>query len=338
MYARNQWYAAAVAAELTDQLLARTILDEPILMYRTTDGQVAALEDRCSHRNVPLSLGKRIGDRVQCPYHGLEFGAGGACLRIPGLSAQPAAGYAIRAYPVVERDGYVWLWPGEAPADESLIPDYGWHSREGWTGTVWMRTIRAGYIFNLENLLDLSHIAYVHTATISTDGFEQAEVRTVVGDGFVEVHRAQLDVDSDDRLRGVSGGRRVDRRSVSRYIAPSNFMLHSVTSAAGVADDPAAFKNRFGGPSTPETASSHHHFMSAYRNYALEDPALTQHMVDRVNAAFAEDEVLLVRQQERVDNGTYKPVKLFHVDKGAAAGVRMLQAMIDAERMQVAAE
>ena len=91
MYARNQWYAAAVAAELTDQLLARTILAEPIRMYRTTDGQGAALEDRCSHRNVPLSLGKRIGDRVQCPYHGLEFGAGGACRQLVELLRTGAA-------------------------------------------------------------------------------------------------------------------------------------------------------------------------------------------------------------------------------------------------------
>jgi phenylpropionate dioxygenase-like ring-hydroxylating dioxygenase large terminal subunit len=339
MYARNQWYAAAVASELADGFLPRTILEEPILMYRLKNGEPVALEDRCSHRNVPLSLGRRAGDNVQCLYHGAQFGASGACMLIPDEEGTPAARYAIRKYPVVERDGFIWLWPGDpSRADSSMIPDYSWHSGPGWAGAIFMKTVKAGYVFNIENLLDLSHIAYVHTATISTDGFENAEVTTVVGDGFVEVRRNNNNVDSGDRLRNISGGRRVDRRSFSRFIPPSNFMLHSTTfDTGGSPDDANAVKNRFGAPSTPETASSHHHFMTAFRNYSLDDKALTQHMVNMVLTAFTEDEILLVAQQEKLDGGKYLPEKLFQGDKGAIAGVRMLKRMIEKENLKTSA-
>jgi hypothetical protein len=199
-----------------------------------------------------------------------------------------------------------------------------------------MKTIKAGYIFNLENLLDLSHIPYVHAATISTDAFGDAKVKTIVRENSVEVRRENLNVDSEDRLRNVAGGRRVDRTSMSLYRPPSNFFLHSVTFDTGGSEhDANAVKNRFGGPSTPETSSSHHHFMTAFRNYALEDDALTKHMADMVTKAFAEDEILLVAQQECVERGAYMPEKLFYVDKGPAAGVRMLKRLIEEEKLHL---
>jgi phenylpropionate dioxygenase-like ring-hydroxylating dioxygenase large terminal subunit len=340
MYARNHWYAAGLSSELDAGMLARTILDEPIVMYRTAAGEVVALEDRCSHRNVPLSLGKRVGDSVQCPYHGLEFGRGGACTKIPRLDHKPPPTYAIRAYPAIERDQYVWLWPGDpAQADPALIPDYSWQSQEGWTGTVWLRTIQAGYVFNIENLLDLSHLEFVHASTISTDKFNEAEVVTEVHENHVDIFREMPGIDADDPEaarygpdNGIPGGRKVDRLSHVRYIAPSAFWLHTKTRKSGCEDDPHAMMNRFGGPNTPETPSSHHHFMSTYRNYALDNHALTSHLVDMVNTAYSEDVVLMVKQQERVDAGIYKRVRALPVDKGVTAGIKILERMIERER------
>ena len=84
-YLRNAWYVAAWSDDLADgQLLGRTIMKEPVVLYRKADGNVAALQDRCPHRFAPLHMGKIVhGDRVQCPYHGLEFDASGACVLNP---------------------------------------------------------------------------------------------------------------------------------------------------------------------------------------------------------------------------------------------------------------
>ena len=84
-YLGNAWYVAAWSDDLTEgQLLARTILKEPVVLYRKSDGAVVALGDRCPHRFAPLHMGKIVhGDRVQCPYHGLEFDQTGACVLNP---------------------------------------------------------------------------------------------------------------------------------------------------------------------------------------------------------------------------------------------------------------
>jgi nitrite reductase/ring-hydroxylating ferredoxin subunit len=84
-FVRNAWYVAGWSQDLgKDQLLARTILNQPVVLYRKADGGVAALEDRCAHRFAPLSAGRLVGDdRVQCLYHGLEFDPAGNCAKNP---------------------------------------------------------------------------------------------------------------------------------------------------------------------------------------------------------------------------------------------------------------
>jgi phenylpropionate dioxygenase-like ring-hydroxylating dioxygenase large terminal subunit len=341
MYARNHWYAVGLSSELNEAILVRTVLDEQIIAYRTNDGEVVALEDRCSHRNAPLSLGKRIGDSVQCPYHGLEFGRGGACTKIPRLDHNPSAAYAIRAYPAIERDQYVWFWPGDpAQADPALIPDYSWQSQDGWTGAVWLKTVKASYLFNNDNLLDLSHTEYVHPNTFSSDTFKSAVVVTEVHETHIDMYRNMLGLSADDPevIRWLFGREppaehfQVDRISHLRFMAPSNFWLHHRMYRVGYEDSTDVKMDRFGGPNTPETASSYHHFMSAYRNYALDDEALTRQMVDLVNTGYSEDEVILTKQQERVDAGKYRPIRPFAVDKTALEGARIVARLIEREQ------
>src|SRR5437868_1009177 len=102
-YLRNAWYAAAWEHELpSDKLLARRILNEPIVLYRTSDGGIAALADRCPHRFAPLHAGKIVdGDRVQCGYHGLEFDKSGACSRNPHGTGNIPARARVKSYPAV---------------------------------------------------------------------------------------------------------------------------------------------------------------------------------------------------------------------------------------------
>jgi vanillate O-demethylase monooxygenase subunit len=103
-YLRNAWYVAGWSDDLADgKLLARTIMKEPIVFYRLPDGNVAALQDRCPHRFAPLSMGQIVnGDRIQCPYHGLEFGPSGACTLNPHGTKNIPPRARVRSYPVIE--------------------------------------------------------------------------------------------------------------------------------------------------------------------------------------------------------------------------------------------
>ena len=108
----NAWYAAAWSHEIQHELAARTVCGHDIVLYRRSDGEVAALEDACWHRLLPLSMGRLDGDQVVCGYHGLVFNAAGRCTYMPAQKTiNPSA--CVRAYPIVERHRLVWVWPGD---------------------------------------------------------------------------------------------------------------------------------------------------------------------------------------------------------------------------------
>jgi phenylpropionate dioxygenase-like ring-hydroxylating dioxygenase large terminal subunit len=103
-FLRESWYVAARAVEVTRQPLARTLLDEPVVLYRGEDGTAVALEDRCCHRHLPLSMGKLEGDRLRCGYHGLLFAPDGRCVEIPGQASATSgcgSGWARRSAPIL---------------------------------------------------------------------------------------------------------------------------------------------------------------------------------------------------------------------------------------------
>src|SRR5689334_5250191 len=125
-YLENAWYIAGWDYEVTRSLSMRTLLDEPILLYRKENGQAVAMSDKCPHRYAPLHRGHLRGDEVQCSDHGLRFDCSGACVHNPhpGGNGPIPRNARIRAYTTVERMGAVWVWMGEGAADESLLPDY----------------------------------------------------------------------------------------------------------------------------------------------------------------------------------------------------------------------
>ena len=182
-FLRNAWYMAGWSHEVGDALLRRRLLGDPVLLFRKEDGGVAAMIDRCPHRFAPLSMGTRSGDTITCAYHGLSFEAGGACVANPFSDKLPKA--RVRTFSVAERDGIVWLWPGEADqADVALIPDFSAllveSQGEPLTGLLPMN---APYEFGTDNLMDLSHIEFVHKGSFAGSGVIFAGEHEVIAEG-----------------------------------------------------------------------------------------------------------------------------------------------------------
>ena len=132
MFLKNSWYVAAWDREVSHQPLGRTFLGEPVVLFRTEGGQPVALEDRCCHRQLPLSMGRVAGGVLQCGYHGLKFDRTGKCVEIPGQDSIPPQAR-VRAYPLVEKYNWVWIWMGEPEkADPALIPNWWWAEHPDW--------------------------------------------------------------------------------------------------------------------------------------------------------------------------------------------------------------
>ena len=237
-YLRNCWYVAAWAHELIDgRLLARTILDQPILLYKGDSGRAVALDDRCCHRGARLSKGRLEGDCVRCMYHGLKFDGSGACVQIPGQDTVPK-GMGVRSYPVIERDSLVWIWMGEASqADESLIVDFPYLREPGWRGVPDYLHYDANYLLIVDNLADFAHLAFVHRHTLG--GSEEYAFKTKPVEverqprGF-RVKRMHMNAEVPPFHRKVTrSDARIDRWNVGTMHIPGVFFLESGFAPAG---------------------------------------------------------------------------------------------------------
>jgi phenylpropionate dioxygenase-like ring-hydroxylating dioxygenase large terminal subunit len=181
---KNAWYVAAWAHELArDQLLARRLFDRPVVLFRRTDGTAAAIADYCPHRFAPLSLGRLKGDAIECGYHGLQFDGSGACVHNPhGTGLIPKA-CRVPSYPLVERHGILWIWPGDPQqAAATEVPDFSYLVAEGRKTVFGMAPVAANYELIADNLMDASHTQYVHQDLLGTEAFTRSK-HDVLQDG-----------------------------------------------------------------------------------------------------------------------------------------------------------
>ena len=133
LFIRNAWYVGAWSDEISAQPLARRICNEPVVLFRDAEGHPAALLDMCCHRGAPLHLGRVEAEGIVCGYHGLTFDRTGRCVRIPGQDQIPERAR-VRAFPVVEQDGFIWIWMGEAEEPTEA------EDRDAFPGTPTQRT------------------------------------------------------------------------------------------------------------------------------------------------------------------------------------------------------
>ncbi len=303
MFLKDYWYVAAMSGELGRELLARRILGEPLVFYRREDGVPVALHDRCPHRFAPLSAGTLIGDTVQCGYHGITFDCDGTCVRVPGQDNIPPR-LRARTYPLIEKWNWIWIWMGDpAAADESGIPEcFHWNGEPGWVGPNGYTHIESDYQLLVDNLLDLSHESYVHTATIGTDHVAEAPIQTTIEGDTVRVERRMTDIPAPPMFVRIGDlTENIDRWQVIEWRPPANIVIDVGGVPTGANDRGAGIEGRVLNAITPEDERGTHYFWGFARNFKTDDDETTDFLRAALASTFDEDKVVLEAQQRLLD-------------------------------------
>lgn len=159
----ENWYIAARSDEVRRRPVSRTIMDEPLVLWRDSSGRLVAQLDRCLHRNAKLSEGTVSGNCIQCPYHGWMFDSNGACAGVPSQGpGQCRMARRLETFPVVEQDQFVWVYMGSPERAHERRPFAFPAVDSGWSAYV-MTTAFDGDVTDLvENFMDVPHTAFVH--------------------------------------------------------------------------------------------------------------------------------------------------------------------------------
>jgi phenylpropionate dioxygenase-like ring-hydroxylating dioxygenase large terminal subunit len=308
MMIRNAWYVAAWADEIGDKPLARRICNEPVVLFRDASGAPAALLDMCCHRGAPLHMGKVVPQGIECGYHGLTFDRSGACVRIPGQDRIPERAR-VRGFPVVEQDAFLWIWMGDpAQADPAEIVRFPWHNdTANWPHKHTTYHIKGSATLMVDNLMDLTHLGYVHVGSIGGNPMTHVEAKmtTVRTEHGLKFTRLMLNsVPPPTYLKAVPFEGRIDRAQVFEFTAPGAIVQLSA------ADDAGSFANglpettrlqfRLFHGLTPETDTSCFYFWSTANGFRPNDPAATEQLFQEIAAAFNEDLTVVEGQQARL--------------------------------------
>jgi phenylpropionate dioxygenase-like ring-hydroxylating dioxygenase large terminal subunit len=338
MFLRNGWYSAIWSRELKEKPVGKTFLNEKVVLFRNDRGEVGALEDRCCHRAAPLSLGEISGATLACGYHGLQFDVNGKCVHVPGQADVPS-GAKVRSYPVYEKNNVVWIWMGEAAkADTTKIPDMPWLSDPKWSTTPGNLHVKSNYQFIIDNLLDLTHVSYVHKKTLAGDPREATTPTKTerLNDG-VRVGRWMIDfVPPPLFAKAGNFTGKVDRWQHATWHPPGIVYLDVGCAKTGTG---APQGDRSQGISiwsshliTPETEHSSHYMFCFARDFSLDDQEVSKMLFEGSKATFLEDVEFLEAVQTNREGGSLDG--LIHVTADAAQlqARRMLNAMIGAEQ------
>jgi vanillate O-demethylase monooxygenase subunit len=341
MFPRNFWYVAAWDDEVKrGQLMRRTICGQPIVLWRKEDGTPAALEDRCAHRHMPLSDGFLRGDNVECPYHGLTYDASGACVRIPSQNLIPPS-VRVRSFPVVERYHWVWLWMGDpALADPAAIEDFHWNDDPEWGFKGTRLDLPGNYLLLVDNLLDLTHLQFVHRTTLGTQAIAAVPIKTEREENLVRVTRWIMDSPPPpffQKAGGFKPDENVDRWQIIEFTPPGFVRLDVGCARSGTG---AREGNRSQGISmrnlnaiTPETETTTHYFWGQAHNFRLGDPSFTDLIYRQVVIAFNEDLGIIRAQQANLTAyGENLPGQMdFNQDAGGIQARHIVDAILAAE-------
>lgn len=345
MYLRNAWYVAGWSKDFDRDLKAETFLGENIVIYRKQDGTPVALEDACPHRKLPLSDGKIDGDVVVCGYHGLTFDCSGACVAAPTQPGLIPSRAVVRSYPVEDRYRLLWIWMGDpALADPDKIyrienfdnPDWGYTD-----GGV--LDIDCNYLWIADNLLDPSHVAWVHVTSFAGAGTDDEPLNVERHDNGVIVSRWIFDKPPSPYYAGlVRFEGNCDRLQHYQMDFPAIGLNKSVYTPVGTGgydapQTPQTYINISYNFMTPIDEDRSRYFWFQHRNTDPQDKAISEKMNAGARMAFEEDRQVLVAVHKGMKNRKSQNLDL-GLDKGAKLFRLHLQRLIEKEQADIAAE
>jgi vanillate O-demethylase monooxygenase subunit len=341
-FIRNCWYMVAWDHEIPPEgLFSRTVIGEPLLLFRTADGAVVALEDRCCHRLAPLSLGRREGDCVRCGYHGMKFDASGACVEVPGLDSVPTKAR-VRAYPVTVRNKWVFVWMGEpARIDMTMLPDNFSCDHPDWCYRPGYLHYDANYLLICDNLLDFSHLSYVHEKTLGgSTRIAQARAALEPVPHGIRVTRHVSDVPPPpyyQRMRTFSGN--LDRWFIYDFVLPGTLLMRSGGRPTGQQPDDMrdAVQLHSCQTLTPETETTTHYFFQQSRLATQGDDTITQRIYESLLAAFEEDRRMITAQARNIAINPAAPMLPLAMDAALVQYRRIVERALQAEQCRPAA-
>lgn len=348
-YLRNVWYVAAWADEIgCGQSVARTVLGQDVVLFRSAAGKCSALVNRCSHRFAPLHLGKVVGDTLECAYHGLRFDGSGVCTFNPhGNGAVPKAAH-LRSFPLVERHRLLWIWMGDADkADTSLVPDFSSLDAENWYVGADYLHVKSNYQLDVDNIMDLSHIDFLHATSLG--GAIAKEVETEVVQNGNTVFSLRLTRNEQlspelERRNGLQPGTLVDRWLDVRWEPPGVMELQVGLAPAGASNPREIGKVRyFQHLFTPETETTSHYWFATSLPKAAgpQGEDIVRDVIKFLRAPFETEDLPMLEAQQGAMKGhgfwELKPV-LLPTDAGSVRARRVLDALIEAESKQLLAE
>ena len=298
-YVRNTWYPLAWSHDITRTLTRRTVIEQNVVLYRSSDGSVVALDDLCPHRMLPLSLGRLKGDAIECGYHGMTFDGAGKCIRVPGQNVIPRNAV-VRSYPTGERLGLVWIWMGDPKlADPSKIFDLPEFHDPNWSVVLGDALYnRANYLNLADNLCDPSHVSFVHSGSLGNAASESIPVQTEKNGEKIVVWRWVLDappIGIFQNYRKFSGT--VDRWHYYHFYAPSIAVIDFGTAPAGSipvdGDRNLGMRILAGHFITPVDKRTCIDHWLHIRNFNQDDPDVASQLNSDFRAVFDEDRLIL---------------------------------------------
>jgi vanillate O-demethylase monooxygenase subunit len=340
MFLKNTWYVACQAEEITDKPLGRKVCNESMAFYKNAEGKISAVQDFCPHRGAPLSLGRVCNGQLVCGYHGLVMGCDGHTISMPGHQVRNFE--PVKSYAVIERYGFVWVWPGDqTKVDPYQMPVFDWFENPQWAYGGGLYHIQCDYRLMIDNLMDLTHETYVHSNSIGQLEIDETPSRTVTEGDTVTTSRFMEGIKAPPfwkmamRANDLDDSATVDRWQICKFTPPSHVLIEVGVALAGKGGYHADPKDKAYSVVvdfiTPETETSIHYFWGMVRQFKPQDKELTAMIREGQGKIFSEDLEMLQRQQKNLLANPDRKLKVLSIDAGGVMSRRVLDRLLVAE-------